>query len=479
MVIETGRAEKLPPHDIEAEEAVIASLLVDPEAIYRVAPVLKPDDFFREKNAWAFEACLALWERNESINQITVSHELARRGRLEEVGGAAYLSRLVTELPTSVGVEHYAALVQRDSSYRRLISAAGQIAQMAYHAGPDVGNVLARAETLIAAIRQGESIRDFVHVKELLEGYLASADAVTGSVAAQARAITTGFMDLDTLLGGLKRSDFIVVAARPSVGKTSLALNFARNASMRQGANVGIFSIEMANEQIVQRLLAAESGVDSTRLIFGSHSDREQGKIVNALGVLSELNVYFDDTAMLSVAEMRAKARRLDLELRARSRGQDAEHGLDMLIVDHLQLMHGGGRQDNRVQEVSYITRSLKELARDLDVPVIACSQLSRAAEARPTHVPQLSDLRDSGSIEQDADVVMFIYREEKHVTREDWQRQHPDRPNENYPAGIAQIIVAKHRNGPTGTIHLRFREKIARFEDLLVREPEEWGEEA
>src|SRR3970282_2215970 len=275
-------------------------------------------------------------------------------------------------------------------------------------------------------------------------------------------------MDLDTLLGGLKRSDMIVVAPRPSVGKTSLALNFARNAAARQQANVGIFSIEMANEQIVQRLLAAESGVDSTRLGFGTHTDREQGKIVNALGVLSELNVYFDDTAMLTVAEMRAKARRPPLE-----------RALDLLLVDPLQHMHGGGRIENRVQEVSYITRSLKELARDLDVPVIACSQLSRAAEARPTHIPQLSDLRDSGSIEQDADVVMFIYREERHVSREEWQQQHPDRPAEKYPAGIAQIIIAKHRNGPTGTIHLRFRDKIARFEDLLVREPEEWNEEA
>lgn len=446
---------------------MIASLLVDPEAVYRIAPILKAEDFFREKNAWAYEACLSLWERSESINQITVAHELARRGRLEEVGGAAYLAKLVTELPTSVGVEHYAGLVQRDSSYRKLITAAGQIAQMAYIAGPDVGDVLARAEVLISAIRQGESIRDFVHVRELLEGYLSTADAATGSVAAQARAITTGFMDLDTLLGGMKRSDLVVVAARPSVGKTSLALNFARNAALRQGATVGIFSVEMANEQIVQRLLAAESGVDSTRLGFGTHSDREQGRIVNALGVLSDLNIYFDDTAMLTVAEMRAKARRLHLE-----------HGLDLVIVDHLQLMHGGGRSDNRVQEVSYVSRSLKELARDLDVPVIACSQLSRAAEARPTHVPQLSDLRDSGSIEQDADVVMFIYREEKHVSREEWQRQHPDRPSESFPAGIAQIIIAKHRNGPTGTIHLRFREKIARFEDLLVREPEEWDEE-
>jgi replicative DNA helicase len=468
MVVEAGRAEKLPPHDIEAEEAVIASLLVDPEAIYKVAPILKPEDFFREQNAWAYESCRALWERNQSINQITVAHELARRGRLEEAGGAAYLSRLVAELPTSVGVEHYAGLVQRDSSYRKLITAAGQIAQMAYQAGPDVGGVLGRAETLIAGIRQGESIRDFVHVKELLEGYLASADQATGAVAAQARAITTGFMDLDTLLGGLKRADLIVVAARPAVGKTSLAMNFARNAAARQQATVGVFSVEMAAEQVVQRLLAAESGVDSTRLGFGMHSDREQARIINALGVISDLNIYFDDTAMLTVAEMRAKARRLHLE-----------RGLDLVLIDHLQLMHSGMRHDNRVHEVSYISRSLKELARDLDVPVVACSQLSRAPEARPTHIPQLSDLRDSGSIEQDADVVMFIYREEKHVNREDWQRQHPDRPAENYPAGIAQIIIAKHRNGPTGTIHLRFRERVARFEDLLVREAGEWEEEA
>jgi replicative DNA helicase len=411
---------------------------------------------------------LALWERHESINQITVAHELARRGRLEEIGGAAYLSRLVTELPTSVGAEHYAELVQRDSSYRKLITAAGHIAQLAYRAPADVRTVLSQAEGLIAGIRQGESIRDFVHVKELLEGYLSSADASKGAVAAEARAITTGFMDLDTLLGGLKRADLVVVAARPSVGKTSLALNFARNAAARQQATVGIFSVEMAKEQLVQRLLAAESGVDSTRLEFGMHSDREQGKIVNALGVLSDLNLYVDDTAMLTVAEMRAKARRLHLE-----------HGLDLLILDHIQLMHGGLRIENRVQEVSYITRSLKELSRDLDVPVIACSQLSRAAEARPSHIPQLSDLRDSGSIEQDADVVMFIYREERHVTREEWQRQHPDKPAESYPAGIAQINIAKHRNGPTGTIHLRFRDKIARFEDLLVREPEEWDEEA
>jgi replicative DNA helicase len=463
MVVETGRAEKLPPHDIEAEEAVVASLLVDPDAVYKIAPTLNPEDFFREKNAWVYEACRALWDRNESINQITVGHELARRRRLEEVGGAAYLSQLVTDLPTSVGVEHYAAIVQRDSTYRKLITASNQIAQMAYQGGAEIGEALTRAETLVAAVRQGETLRDFVHIRQLLEGFLETAETGTGALAAQSRAVTTGFMDLDTLLGGLKRGDLVIVAARPSLGKTSLVLNFARNAAARQQATVGFFSIEMAAEQLVQRLVAAESGVDSTRLSFGTHSDREQRKISQGMGVLSDLGVYFDDSAMLAVAELRSKARRLHLE-----------KNLDLIVIDYLQLMHGGGmRSENRVQEVSFITRSLKELARDLDVPVVACSQLSRAAEARGHHVPQLSDLRESGSIEQDADVVMFIYREDKYISRDEWQRQHPDRPAESYPAGITQVVVAKHRNGPTGTIHLRFRDRIARFEDLLIREDE------
>jgi replicative DNA helicase len=469
MVVETARGgEKLPPHDIDAEEAVIASLLVDPEAIFKVAPRLHAEDFFREKNAWVYEVCRALWDRSESINQITVAHELARRNRLEDVGGASYLSRLVTELPTSVGVEHYAGIIQRDATYRKLISAAGQIAQMAYQGGADIGGVLARAETLVSGVRQGDTLRDFVHIRELLTGYLESAAAGTGAIASEARAVTTGFMDLDTLLtAGLKRGDLIVVAARPSLGKTSLVLNYAKSAAERQNATVAFFSIEMAAEQLVQRLLAMESGVDSARLAFGQHNDRDERKISQALGVLSDLGIYFDDSAMLTVAEMRAKARRLQME-----------RGLDLVVVDYLQIMHSGMRNENRVQEVSYISRSLKQLARDLDVPVVACSQLSRAAEVRSHNVPQLSDLRESGSIEQDADVVMFIYREDKYVSREEWQRQHPDRPSDGYPAGITQIVLAKHRNGPTGTIHLRFREKIARFEDLLVRQPEDWDEE-
>jgi replicative DNA helicase len=301
----------------------------------------------------------------------------------------------------------------------------------------------------------------------LLAGYLESMEAGTGAVAAESRAVTTGFMDLDTLLGGLKRGDLVIVAARPSLGKTSLVLNYARNAAARQNASVAFFSVEMAAEQLVQRLLATESGVDSTRLTFGIHNEREERKLVQALGVLGDLPIYFDDSAMLTMSDMRAKAKRLQLE-----------HGLDLIIVDYLQLMSSGMRNENRVQEVSYISRALKQLARDLDVPVIACSQLSRAAESRANNIPMLSDLRESGSIEQDADVVMFLYREDKYVSREQWEKEHAgDNRHKEYPAGITQVIVAKHRNGPTGTIHLRFKEKIARFEDLLVRQ-EEWEEE-
>src|SRR5439155_4291792 len=243
MVVEAGRAETLPPHDIDAEEAVIASLLVDSEAIYKVAPRLKSEDFFREKNAWVYDACRALWDRSESINQITVTHELARDGKLQAVGGASYLSRLVTELPTSVGVEHYAGIIQRDATYRRLISAAGQIAQIAYLGRSDVADVLSRAETLVAAVRQGDTLRDFVHIRELLQAYLDSAETGGGAITSPVRGVTTGFMDLDTVLAGLKRGDLIIVAARPGLGKTSLVLNFAKNAAAsQQQARVAFFS---------------------------------------------------------------------------------------------------------------------------------------------------------------------------------------------------------------------------------------------
>lgn len=457
-------AEKLPPHDLEAEEAVIASLLVDGEAIFKVAPVLQPGDFFREKNAWAYDACLALWDRSEAINQITLAHELARRGRLEEMGGVAYLSQLVADLPTSLGVEYYAQIVQTDAVYRRLLDASYKIQQMAYQGGPDLPAVLSRAEGLLAAVRGEKLASDFVHIKELLERHVEgpSMDEAAAGIGAHIR---TGFMDLDTILGGLKRSDLVILAARPSLGKTSLALNIARNAAVGQQATVAVFSLETAGEQVAQRLLATESNVDSTRLRLGTHNEAEERRIMQAIGVLANTNIYVNDSAVVRMPEMRGKAWRLSREGR-----------LDLIIVDYLQLMHGGVPAENRVQEISYISRSLKELARELNVPILAVSQLSRAVEARATHIPMLSDLRESGSIEQDADVVLFIYREDVYVRKDEWDRTHRDRAGDSYPQGIAQIIVAKHRNGPTGTIHLRFREKTARFEDLLVIPPEGEG---
>jgi len=457
----TAVAEKLPPHDIEAEEAVIASLLVDGEAIFKVAPLLQPTDFFREKNAWAYDACLALWQRSDAINQITLAHELARRGRLEEIGGVAYLSQLVTELPTPQGVEYYAQIVQRDAVYRRLLDASQRIQQMAYQGGPDLPAILSRAEGLLATVRGEKLVSDFVHIKELLERHVEGPLEEEGVPSSEGH-IRTGFMDLDTLLGGLKRADLVVLAARPSLGKTSLALNIARNAAVGQQATVAVFSLETAGEQVAQRLLAMESNVDSTRLRLGTHNEAEERRIMQAIGVLANVNIYVDDSAVVRVPEMRGKAWRLSRESR-----------LDLIIVDYLQLMHGSVVAENRVQEISYISRSLKELARELNVPVIAVSQLSRAVEARATHIPMLSDLRESGSIEQDADVVLFIYREDAYVRRDEWEHMHPDRPSDSYPAGISQIIVGKHRNGPTGTIHLRFRDKVARFEDLLVAQPE------
>ncbi len=447
------------PFDVEAEEAVLASLLVDDEAIFKVHLWVQPEDFYRDQDRWVYEACLALSERGEAINQVTVAHELSRNGRLEEAGGPGFLSRIVAELPTPVGVEHYARIVKRDSTYRSLIGATKQIADMAYQGGPKLDAVLSRAEDLILALRASDRVGDFQHIRKLLEEHLETPgiDSRETNLLAQVR---TGFVGLDTLLGGLKRSDLIILAGRPSLGKTSLALNVARNAAIGQNARVAIFSLEMAAEQLAQRLLASESGIDSTRLRLGEHNEAEERRIMHAIGVLAEAEIYVDDTAVQRVAEIRAKAHRLH-----------REKPLDLVIVDYLQLIQGAaGRSENRVAEVSAISRALKGLARELDVAVIACSQLSRAPEQRVPHVPMLSDLRESGSIEQDADVVVFLYREDIYVTQDQWER---DRPNEPYQEGIAQIIVAKHRNGPTGSMKLRFRKNLTRFEDLEVLEPQ------
>ncbi|MBK6317676.1 MAG: replicative DNA helicase [Dehalococcoidia bacterium] len=452
--------ERLPPHDIEAEEAVIASLMVDPQAMIAVQGILKAQDFFREKNGWVYDSCLALWNRDEVVNQITVAHELATRDLLEDVGGQVFLADIIRRLPTSLGAEFYARIVKRDSTYRGLIHAATGILQMAYEAPAEIEQVFSKAENLIQRIRGGESFRDFVHIRQLLDAYLDQDPDEIERI--ELSAIRTGFTDLDTLLTGLKRSDLVIIGARPSVGKSSFALGIARNAAIEQRAHVAFFSLEMSSEQLAIRLLSAESGVDSSRLRLGQNTELEERRVVAAAGRLSEANIWFDDSPMLTAAELRAKARRLAGEAKQ----------LDLIVIDYLQLMQGESQtgRENRVQEISYISRTLKGLARELDVPIVALAQLSRAIENRHPRTPMLSDLRDSGSIEQDADIVMFLSREELYVTQEQWAQQHPDLPESAYPKGVAQVSVAKHRNGPTGSVELRFRDRFAKFEDWVLR---------
>jgi len=453
-------SEKLPPHNIEAEEAVIGSLLIDGTAIYKIASFLEPPHFYSEQNSLIYAACLALYERPEPepIDQITVANELDRKGKLEAYGGAAYLSHLISTCPTSLDIEHHAQIVYRLALMRRLIDAAGQIANIGYQADPDVDASLDRAEDLLFRLRHGQSSRDLTHIRQVLDKYFETTTGVEveGRPREPIPYVLSGFTGLDEFLGGFQRSDLIIIAGRPSMGKTSLSLSLARNAAVEQGACISLFSLEMAREPLVLRFLASEAEVDSRRVRLGLHTEEQEKRIMDAIGRLSEAPIYIDDTPQLRVAEMRSKARRLHFE-----------RGVDLIIVDYLQLMYGEGRDE--VEKISNISRSLKALARELNVPVIAVSQMSRAAEWRASHKPQLSDLRGSGSIEQDADVVVFIYRDEYYYpTREEWEREHP---GESYPPP-ADIIIAKHRNGPTGEIKLLFKPKMAKFANITNEEP-------
>jgi len=452
--------ERLPPHDTDAEEAVIGSLLIDGTAIYKIAALLEPTDFYTERNSLIYGACLALYQRpeNETINQITVAQELDRQGKLAECGGAAYLSHLIAICPTSLDIEDYAQIVYRLSVMRNLIAAAGQIAGIGYQAEPSVDESLNKAEDILFRLRHGQSQRDLTHIRQVLDTYFeATTPEVEGAPRGPLPYVLSGFTGLDEFLGGFQRSDLIIVGGRPSMGKTSLSLSLARNAAVEQGACVALFSLEMAREPLVWRILASESEVDSRRIRLGLHNEEQEKRIMDAIGKLSEAQIYIDDTPQLRGVEMRSKARRLHFE-----------RGIDLIIVDYLQLMQGDRRTDNRVQEVSEISRALKGLARELNVPLLAVSQLSRAPEGRASHEPQLSDLRESGSIEQDADVVIFVYRDEYYYpSKEDWEREHP---GESYPPP-AHIIVAKHRNGPTGELKLLFKARMAKFENITNEE--------
>jgi len=462
--------EKLPPHDTDAEEAVIGSLLIDGTAIYKIATFLQNADFYYEQSQWIYGACLSLYQHNEAVNQITVAQELARQQKLEACGGAAHLSYLISICPTSLDIEHYARIVYRLSVMRQMISAGDHIAAIGYEAGPDVEDSLGRAESILFKLRRGQGARDLTHIRQVLDKYFEAAPTSPEERPEELPYVLSSYRGLDELLGGFQRSDLVIVGGRPSMGKTSLALSIARNAAVEQGACVALFSVEMARDSLVLRLLSSESGVNSkmVRLHTGYGKEREEyvgwedneRRIMEATGILSESPIYVDDTPMLRMAEMRGKAVRLNYE-----------RGIDLIIVDYLQLMLGDRKFDNRVQEVSEISRSLKGLARELNVPVLAVSQLSRAPEGRASHEPQLSDLRESGSIEQDADVVLFIYREEYYFPNaQEWgSLQHGGR---EYPREQADVIIAKHRNGPTGRIKLRFRHDLAKFENIGSEEP-------
>ena len=455
-------AEKLPPHDIDAEEAVIGSLLIDGTAIYKITSLIEEHDFYHEQNQWLYRACLSLYQRNEAINQITVAQELNREGKLEACGGAAYLSHLIANCPTPLDIEHYAQIVHRLAISRRLIEAARRIETIGYEADPDVNASLSRAEDILYRLHHGQSTRDFVHIRQVLDKYFEEgAPTPDGGVEGYKGALPytlSGFTGLDELLGGFQHSDLIIVGGRPSMGKTSFVLNIARNAAVEQGACVALFSLEMARDSLVWRLLSSESGVNLSRIRLGLHTEEEEKRIMDATGILSGAAMYIDDTPQLRMAEMQSKAKRLNSEQR-----------IDLIILDYLHLMQADGRIESRVQEISLISRSLKGLARELDAPVLAVSQLSRLPELRASHIPQLSDLRESGSIEQDADVVIFVNRDELHYpTREAWELLHA---GEQYPPP-AEIIVAKHRNGPIGQIRLRFVPRMAKFENISSEEP-------
>ena len=446
--------DRLLPHSVEAEESVIGALLIDSESLPKITGIVGAEDFYVTKNRWCFEACIALFDRSEAINQVTVAEELNLKERLEEIGGTSYLAHLVRTVPTTIHVEHYAGIVQRTSIMRRLIRTADEIASIGYEGDADAEAALSKAEDLLYRVRTAQSTRDFVHIRQVLDQYMEETASLQASQDIHLSPIATGFPDLDKLLGGgLQRSDLIIVAARPSLGKSTLAFNIARHAA-EQLARVAVFSLEMSAEQIGIRLVASEADVDSHRMRVGLLNSQEEQREHDAIGYLSELPIYIDETPFQRIVEMRSKITRLH-----------NEEPIDLLIVDYIQLIAGSsGRSENRVMDMGEISRSLKSIARELDVPVLALSQLSRAPEQRLNHRPLLSDLRESGSIEQDADVVAFIYREDKYVTREEWDKRSPNNP---YPSNVAELIVAKHRNGPTGSVHLFFRDDVVRFESM------------
>lgn len=433
------------PHSREAEEAVVGSVLVNPETYYDVAQFLLPDDFYIHRHRWIWETFTRLHERRQPIDLLTVSQELDQQGQLSEVGGLAYLSSLIQNVPSSLHAEAYGRLVEESAIRRRMLSAANEIAKLAYQQGDSVESAMDGAEKAVFGVSERRTTRDLQSIKQVLSEYYDRIDEIANRDP-DTYGVPTGFIDLDRLLGGLQPSDFLLIAGRPGSGKSAFILSAAKNAAQKFKKHVAIFSLEMSNDQLVQRMIAQETGIDSQRLRMGKLDEEEWPLLAHAIEVLSGTVIFLDDTPALTPLQLRTKCRRLHLEFK-----------LDLILVDYLQLMSGGIRSENRVQEVSYISRNLKVLARELNVPVLAAAQLSRAIEQRADKEPQLSDLRESGSLEQDADIVLFIHRPE--LYEKDTLKQN-----------IAQIKVSKHRNGPTGTIELVFRNSIAKFENAATR---------
>jgi len=439
--------DKLPPQSIEAEQSVLGSLLLDKRAIIRVADILMSDDFYRDVHKIIYEVMLELSEKSEPIDIMTVSNRLEEKDLLEKIGGSSYLTTLVNFVPTAANAAHYAKIVQKKKTLRDLIEAASNITQISYEEIEEIEQVLDHAEKHIFAISQRSLKQYFMPIKPALEQAFERLDQLHKHEGGTLRGISTGFPDLDNYLAGLQKGDYILLAARPSLGKTTLALDIARNVAVREKVPVGIFSLEMSASQLVDRILCSQAGIDLWKLRTGRLSSKGEvndfTKIQEAIGLLSESPIFIDDTAASSVLEIKTKARRLQ-----------SEHGLGLVIVDYIQLINPLNAREGLVQQMTEISRSLKALARELNVPVLAVSQLSRATEQRSPRIPRLSDLRESGSLEQDADVVILIYRE-------DMDMKESERKN------IADIIIAKHRNGPLGQIELYFNQDSVTFQTL------------
>jgi replicative DNA helicase len=429
------------PSNVEAEKSVLGAILLDNRLCNQAMEMLQPADFYVDSHRRIFGAMVQLIERRAPIDIVTLRETLQRAGEFEQVGGAAYLAGLIDAIPRLENLEQYARYVKERSMLRRLIAAANQIVATCFEPDRDAEQVLVEAEHLILEIADDRVREGFQAASRVAHKRLGDIEALAGR-SEMITGIPTGFVDFDKLTSGLQRSDLVVIAARPSMGKTSLALNMALHAA-RNGYSVGVFSLEMSSQQLVSRLLCSEARVDAHRFRNGYLNRDEWARLGSALGTLEEARIFIDDTPGIGTLEMRAKARRLK-----------HEHGLDLVCVDYLQLIQARGRSDSRTNEVSQMSRDLKMLAKELDVPVIALSQLSRAPETRTEHRPQLSDLRESGSIEQDADVVAFIYREEMY-----------NATDEN--AGVAELIIGKQRNGPTGTVNLAFLKEFTRFENM------------